>query len=92
VTYLTDTIIESICFSFEKLKLDQQEMGLTKDHQLDIVWLRESNEKLRKDVLKASVILLLITDILNTKTWVPTTAYIGSTCQWWIKPYTKRNN
>lgn len=45
-------MIESICFSFEKIKLDQQELGPSKDHQLDLVWLRESNEKLRKDVLK----------------------------------------
>ncbi|GAA5809243.1 hypothetical protein MFLAVUS_002648 [Mucor flavus] len=44
--------VESICFSFEKLKLDQQELGITRDHQLDLVWLRESNEKLRRDVLK----------------------------------------
>lgn len=43
---------ESISFAYEKLKLDQQEMGITPSHQLDLVWLRESNEKLRKDVLK----------------------------------------
>ena len=49
------TKYESICFTYEKLKLDQQEMGITSNHQLDLVWLRESNEKLRKDVLKASV-------------------------------------
>lgn len=30
-------------------------MGITSNHQLDLVWLRESNEKLRKDVLKASI-------------------------------------
>lgn len=46
------TKYESMCFSYEKLKLDQQEMGITSSHQLDLVWLRESNEKLRKDVLK----------------------------------------
>ncbi|KAI8643529.1 hypothetical protein BD408DRAFT_342219 [Parasitella parasitica] len=43
------TKYESICLAFEKLKLDQQE---TSSHQLDLVWLKESNEKLRKDVLK----------------------------------------
>jgi hypothetical protein len=35
--------------------LDQQEMGITKDHQLDLAWLRESNEKLRRDVLKVNI-------------------------------------
>ncbi|KAG2193193.1 hypothetical protein INT46_011274 [Mucor plumbeus] len=49
---------ESICFTYEKLKLDQQEMGITSNHQLDLVWLRESNEKLRKDVLKLTSALL----------------------------------
>lgn len=44
--------IESICMTLEKLKMDQQELGITKDFQIDLVWLRESNEKLRKDVLK----------------------------------------
>lgn len=53
------TKYESLCLSFEKLKLDQQEMGMTKDHQLDLVWLRESNEKLRKDVLKLTSALLV---------------------------------
>ncbi|KAL7314050.1 hypothetical protein PS15m_007708 [Mucor circinelloides] len=52
------TKYESICFSYEKLKLDQQEMGMTSNHQLDLVWLRESNEKLRKDVLKLTSALL----------------------------------
>jgi hypothetical protein len=49
---ITKLLSESICFAYEKLQKDQQEMGLTKDRQLDLVWLRESNEKLRKDVLK----------------------------------------
>ncbi|KAI7888099.1 uncharacterized protein EV154DRAFT_605078 [Mucor mucedo] len=53
------TKYESICFSFEKIKLDQQELGPSKDHQLDLVWLRESNEKLRKDVLKLTSALLV---------------------------------
>ncbi|OAD08200.1 hypothetical protein MUCCIDRAFT_182376 [Mucor lusitanicus CBS 277.49] len=52
------TKYESMCFSYEKLKLDQQEMGITSNHQLDLVWLRESNEKLRKDVLKLTSALL----------------------------------
>ncbi|KAG2202999.1 hypothetical protein INT47_013215 [Mucor saturninus] len=50
---------KSICSSFEKIKLDQQELGPSKDHQLDLVWLRESNEKLRKDVLKLTSALLV---------------------------------
>ncbi|CEP08056.1 hypothetical protein [Parasitella parasitica] len=49
------TKYESICFAFEKLKLDQQE---TSNHQLDLMWLKESNEKLRKDVLKLTSALL----------------------------------
>lgn len=55
--------IETICCSFEKLKLDQQELGMSRDHQLDLVWLRESNEKLRKDVLKViyrHIIIIII--------------------------------
>lgn len=46
--------IESIYSALEKIKTDQQELGITQDFQLDLVWLRESNEKLRKDVSKVS--------------------------------------
>ncbi|RCI06004.1 hypothetical protein CU098_009115 [Rhizopus stolonifer] len=49
---------ESMCASFEKLKTDQKAMGMADDHQIDLVWLRESNEKLRKDVLKLTYALL----------------------------------
>jgi hypothetical protein len=45
-------MIETLCIAYERIKLNQQEMGLTNCTQLDIMWLRESNEKLRKDVLK----------------------------------------
>ncbi|KAF1803972.1 hypothetical protein FB192DRAFT_1278196, partial [Mucor lusitanicus] len=31
------TKYESMCFSYEKLKLDQQEMGITSNHQLDLL-------------------------------------------------------
>ncbi|KAI8875585.1 hypothetical protein K501DRAFT_233480 [Backusella circina FSU 941] len=49
---------ESLCIAYERIKLNQQEMGLTNCTQLDIMWLRESNEKLRKDVLKLTSALL----------------------------------
>jgi hypothetical protein len=58
-TQITPGSIESICFAYEKLHTDQQEMGLTRERQLDLVWLRESNEKLRKDVLKVYIIVLI---------------------------------
>ena len=37
---------------FDKLKATQKEMGITDENQVNMTWLRESNEKLRKDVLK----------------------------------------
>ncbi|KAG0173818.1 hypothetical protein DFQ30_006942 [Apophysomyces sp. BC1015] len=48
---------ESVCRAYEKVKLDQQDLvGPEKDMDLD--WLRESNEKLRKDVLKLTSVLV----------------------------------
>lgn len=61
ISFINNSPVESMCFSFEKIKLDQQELGLTKDHQLDLIWLRESNEKLRKDVLKVGIYRHIIT-------------------------------
>ncbi|KAI7901710.1 uncharacterized protein BX663DRAFT_513762 [Cokeromyces recurvatus] len=43
---------ETVSIAYEKLKVEQQEMSITKEFQLDVVWLKESNEKLRKEVLK----------------------------------------
>ncbi|KAI9485132.1 hypothetical protein BDB00DRAFT_878005 [Zychaea mexicana] len=39
---------ETVCSAYERLKLNQQEFGSTDS----LTWLRESNEKLRRDVLK----------------------------------------
>ena len=44
-------ISETVCGAYERLKLNQQESGTTDN----LTWLRESNEKLRRDVLKVSV-------------------------------------
>ncbi|KAI8146255.1 hypothetical protein BJV82DRAFT_410639 [Fennellomyces sp. T-0311] len=41
---------ETVCGAYERLKLNQQESG-TVDN---LTWLRESNEKLRRDVLKTT--------------------------------------
>lgn len=49
------SLIETMCSSYERLKSSHQELGITPDDkQLNLAWLRESNEKLRNDVLKVS--------------------------------------
>ena len=44
-------IKETVCSAYERLKLSQQEFGGPDN----LSWLRESNEKLRKDVLKVNI-------------------------------------
>ncbi|KAF7722544.1 hypothetical protein EC973_002968 [Apophysomyces ossiformis] len=48
---------ETLYRAYEKLKLVQQD-GMTTESELDLEWLRESNEKLRKDVLKLTSVLM----------------------------------
>ncbi|KAI8343794.1 hypothetical protein EDC96DRAFT_522075 [Choanephora cucurbitarum] len=48
----------SMSAEFDKLKATQKEMGITDENQVNMTWLRESNEKLRKDVLKLTYALL----------------------------------
>ncbi|OBZ81901.1 hypothetical protein A0J61_10049 [Choanephora cucurbitarum] len=48
----------SVSAEFDKLKATQKEMGITDENQVNMTWLRESNQKLRKDVLKLTYALL----------------------------------
>jgi hypothetical protein len=49
---LTRTHIETLRISFERLKSSQHDTERSSCDTVDLVWLRESNERLRKDVLK----------------------------------------